>query len=153
MYPGFSTDKAFLRRFQKWIHVKLPTKEQIEVILGKKLEKHDNSLLKYQIRNLSSQMNGYSPFDIDKILDQIFEEKYEELLKATTFTKDHNGFYNMCKATHHQAIQISFETVRDHQYNFPTICFKDIQKALHKVKPTNKLADDNQFVEFVKDNF
>ena len=95
-------------------------------------------------------MTGYSPFDIDKLIDFVFEQKYEVLMNAKYFTKDKQGFYNLCKPTHHQAIKISFERVRELDYNFPTITYKDLLLALNKVKPTNQLADDEEMAKFVE---
>ena len=132
--------------------MKLPTQEQIEVIIEKKLEKHDNSLLKFQRKSLAAQMSGYSPFDIDKLIDFVMDEKYELMTKSTFFTKDKKGCYNLCKPTDRQAINIPFERVRELEYNFPMICYKDLLLALNKVKPSNNLEDEEEFEKFVENN-
>ena len=81
-------DGSFDRRFQKWIHIKLPTFDELEMLLANKLKKSHNSVFTFELRALAERMLGYSPADIDRLFATISDNKNEALESTTYLTKD-----------------------------------------------------------------
>ena len=144
-------DNSFKRRFQKWIHVKLPKVEAIEQQLSNLLANHRNCVFKFEIAQLARQLRGYSPFDIDTLINFVIEEKYAQLKKATHFAKDPHGFFYMCSSDEKGAMQCKFKDIRMKNYHYPIVTFNDLLFAKKNTPPTNCIADEQRFVDFGKD--
>ena len=150
LYKCFS-DGGFNRRFENWIHVKLPTEDEIKVILTKKINKHNNCILEGQFKILAKSLRGYSPFDVDKIIDHIIDVKDEQLETETHFTTTADGIYKACSSTAPGATALTYKAICEENYDYSVISFKDIQDAMKVVHPTNSMEDDQEFVEFAKE--
>ena len=129
----------------------MPTTEQIEVILAKKLQKHNNSVLKTDIKSLAKKLVGYSPFDLDKLIDFVFDHKDEQLENESYFCKDLNGCYQACKSTAEGAIKLSYNDICQHKYKYSVITCSDLISAMHSVKPSNKQEDEQEHIDFEKE--
>ena len=131
--------------------MKLPTQDEIQVILTKKINKHNNCILEGQFQSLAKSMRGYSPFDIDKIIDHIIDVKDEQLETETHFTATADGIYKACSSTAPGATPLTYETICEVDYDYSVISFQDIENAMKVVHPTNSMEDDQEFVDFAKE--
>ena len=141
-------DASFSRRFEKWIHIKLPSIEDITMILSQKFEKYPTSIFKSEIPLLAEKMFGYSPADIDRLFSTLVDSKDEQLESASHYVKDRNGHFWGCKPTVQGAEPIPFETVQDHEYHYSAITYQDFLNVLSEIPPTNSIANQKIYDDF-----
>ena len=145
-------DASFNRRFQKWIHIRLPTIDELELLLANKLKKVHNSVFTFELRALAERMSDYSPADIDRVFATITDNKDEALETASHFTKDRNGVYWSCPQSAKGAQAMTYDMVKELRYKYSVVTWQNIEDALEEVPPTNSLDGEDEFIEFGKRN-
>jgi AAA+ superfamily predicted ATPase len=61
------TDEAFPRRFQRYIHVKLPSHENLALLMEKKMAGYHHTVTRPEFKYLAKKLIGFGPTDIHKI--------------------------------------------------------------------------------------
>ena len=151
------TDPAFLRRFKTKVHITLPNTQELALIIEKKLEnrKEANHCLKEpDFLYLAEKLNGYSPFDIDRIIGEVLTKKLGQVQGATHFKTDKFGHYYMCNENEDRAQQFTYQQVKNlGVLKLPLIHVKDLESAKKVVQQTNPCKGDEQFDDFKRQNF
>ena len=153
----FFADGAFLRRFQNKIHIKLPTCDELAVLILKKLDiipQGTHNLLQFEIDILARTLfqKGFSPFDLDRLLGHVSTQKLQLFKQGTHFKKDKFGVYFMCKNNEPGAVRMTYKKVRNMPFKLPIICLKDLSNGLRQIRATNGKMADLKFETWKKEN-
>lgn len=133
----WTLDEAFLRRFQRRIHVPLPV-ERARISLFALLTKNNYPKM---YKKLARETEGYSGSDIKNIVN---ETKYKSVLKVcegTHFVMDKiTKIYTPCSSGEEGAIEMSYTDVDESCLNPAILTKRDFLKSISGYRPTVSVA-------------
>ena len=144
---------AFTRRFQQLIHVKLPTTLELSIIIENKLDSLKNvnhNVLTPEIQLLAHTCTGFTPFDVEKLIQEVVSKKIKQFRLGQHFEKDQRGFWYMIEEKSTTSTSMTYKEVRKLNFKLPIISRLDLVEARKSIHATNAENDDEQFKDFCK---
>ena len=118
----WALDSAFLRRFDRHIHIGLPSFAERVQILKLKLSVCLHELTDGDFEKLAESSDGFTGETIRQAVAQEWNAMYKKIKNATHFRKallNGREVYCTCSDTHPQAEKVSFGVISDRLYPEP----------------------------------
>lgn len=127
-------DEAFLRRFQKRIHIPLPDKHArfrlLQILVG-------TALTEKQLRKLAKASEGYSGADVATLVNTAKFIPIKKVQQATHFVYDaEKDTYTPCSSGFEGAEEGNWEKLPGEKIRAPPLVYRDFLFALRESKST-----------------
>lgn len=141
-------DAAIRRRFEKRIYIPLPDMKARYELFKMKIGTTNHNLRDDELRRLAEKTEGFSGADISVLIQDSFMQPIRKVQTATHFKKVNGDMFTPCSPGDPEAIEMTWEHIEDNKLVEPTVCLKDVEMSLSKVKPTVNQNDLNKLKEF-----
>ena len=147
------TDEAFPRRFQRYIHVKLPSHDNLALLMEKKMAGYHHTVTRPEFKYLAKKLIGFGPTDVHKMLDLALTQKMTNLYEKKYFKwiALENGPH-LCPTSekNFQKVAVSRNTLMTSPCAFQPVTVKDLLKIIEGAKPSVKESTTQRYAEFEK---
>lgn len=126
-------DDAFRRRFERRIHITLPTLDARLTMF--KLNDTKRSLTDAQYRKMAELTEGYSGADIAIVVRDALMVPIRTVQSATHFKRSGDR-WTPCSGGDEGAVEMSWKDVPDDSVVPPVVRFKDFRNALRTTRPS-----------------
>ncbi len=142
-------DTAFLRRFEKRIHIPLPDEETRKELFDIQLKSFPISVDTVEWQQLLRMSEGYSGSDISTCIADALFEPIRELENSSFWKWNTDGkTVSPCQESEEGAVKIRFESIAPEQVKPRIVSFQDIRKALAKNHRTISDEEIRRYEEF-----
>ena len=151
-------DKTFRRRFSQKILIGLPDKKLMPLLLKHKLSNFTTLLSDAQYEELAEKMDGYTPGDINNLINYIIAEKTDEKYNKGFYKKSQFNPRNIIPCEPHTlgSLQLSIDELDNYlNLDISPITLNNISKAIRFIpksvskKDVEEHNSYSQNVEFV----
>ena len=151
-------DKTFWRRFSQKILIGLPDKKLMPLLLKHKLSNFTTLLSDAQYEELAEKMDGYTPGDINNLINYIIAEKTDEKYNKGFYKKSQFNPRNIIPCEPHTlgSLQLSIDELDNYlNLDISPITLNNISKAIRFIpksvskKDVEEHKSYSQNVEFV----
>jgi len=151
-------DSYIRRKFEKRIHIRLPTESNRKVLIQKQLSLCgvSNSLTIEDQDYLVKQTERFSGAEIKELVRRASYEPRKEVQKSKTFKicdtlPDGVPVYQACSETDPQALEMSLLEISESQLKLRDVTRRDFERALCDVQASADECDLFRAEEFTKD--
>ena len=152
-YPD-RIDVAFRRRFQRYIHVKLPDPKSQSQMMHKWYKGHDHTITKAEFDYMANRLQGMGPTDIHKLMDHALTCKTTEFYESEShkLVNDVNDVpqYVACANEDPNAVKLSRKELKKRKCVFPPVTAQFLFNLLKNAKPNVSAEVTKKMEDFEK---
>ena len=137
------------------MHVKMPNQKELARMLQLKMKDEHHSILKIEFDHLSRYLGGFSPGDIDWIVNRAITNKRDSLLReAKAYKKvsfqEGSVQYCICSPDDPDKANVSLYEVLATGFVEPKVSTKDLLETIDRIKPLVSPTEREKYYLFEK---